>query len=48
VAAIASTAIVRNLDLGGAPFDALREHRPLKNWRSANNLPAASRRRRPG
>ena len=40
LAAIASAAIVRNLDLGRAPFDALREHRLMKNWRSANTLPA--------
>jgi HEAT repeat protein len=40
LAAIASAAIVRNLDLGRAPFDALREHRLMKSWRSANTLPA--------
>lgn len=39
LAAIASAAIVRNLDLGRAPFDALREHRLLKSWQSANTLP---------
>ena len=40
LAAIASAAIVRNLDLGRAPFDALREHRLLKSWRSATQGPA--------
>lgn len=40
LAAIASAAIVRNLDLGRAPFDAMREHRLMKSWRSANALPA--------
>ena len=40
LAAIASAAIVRNLDLGRAPFDALREHRLMKIWRSANARPA--------
>lgn len=40
LAAIASAAIVRNLDLDRAPFDAQREHRLMKSWRSANTLPA--------
>jgi hypothetical protein len=40
LAAIASALIVRNLDLGRAPFDAMREHRLMKSWRSANALPA--------
>ncbi len=40
LAAIASAAIVRNLDPGRAPFNALREHRLLKDWRSAKSLPA--------
>lgn len=40
LAAIASAAIVRNLDLGRAPFDAQREHRLMKAWRSARSLPA--------
>jgi hypothetical protein len=40
LAAIASAAIVRNLDLGRAPFDALREHRLLKTWRSGSQGPA--------
>jgi HEAT repeat protein len=40
LAAGASAAIVRNLDLGRAPFDAQREHRLMKSWRSANTLPA--------
>jgi hypothetical protein len=39
LAAIASAAIVRNLDLGCTPVDAMREHRLLKNWRSAKSLP---------
>ena len=40
LAAIASAAIVRNLDLGRAPFDALREHRLMKEWRSTKTTPA--------
>jgi len=40
LAAIASAAIVRNLELGRAPFDAQREHRLLKSWRAATTLPA--------
>jgi hypothetical protein len=40
LAAAASAAIVRNLDLGRAPFDAQREHRLFKSWRAANTLPA--------
>ncbi len=40
LAAIASAAIVRNLDLGCAPFDAQREHRLMKSWRTTNTLPA--------
>ena len=40
LAAVASAAIVRNLDLGRAPFDAQREHRLMKSWRSAKALPA--------
>lgn len=40
LAAIASAAIVRNLDLGRAPFDAQREHRLMKAWRSVQALPA--------
>ena len=39
LAAIASAAIVRNLDLGRAPFDARREHRLMKSWRASNALP---------
>lgn len=39
LAAIASAAIVRNFDLGHSPFDAQREHRLMKDWRSANALP---------
>ncbi|MGB8464642.1 MAG: hypothetical protein WCE49_06835, partial [Terrimicrobiaceae bacterium] len=38
LAAIASAAIVRNLDLGRAPFDAQREHRLIKSWRATNTL----------
>jgi Domain of unknown function (DUF4062)/HEAT repeats len=33
LAAIASAAIVRNLELGRTPFDAMREHRLMKSWR---------------
>ena len=40
LAAVASAAIVRNLELGRAPFDAQREHRLIKNWRATNTLPA--------
>ena len=40
LAAIASAAIVRNLDLGRAPFDAQREHRLIKSWRATKTLPA--------
>lgn len=40
LAAIASAAIVRNLDLGRAPFDAQREHRLMKSWRAAGSPPA--------
>lgn len=40
LAAVASAAIVRNLDLGQAPLDAAREHRLMKTWRSTNALPA--------
>lgn len=40
LAAVASAAIVRNLDLGRTPFDAQREHRLIKDWRAANTLPA--------
>ena len=40
LAAIASAAIVRNLDLGRAPFGAQREHRLIKSWRATNALPA--------
>ena len=40
LAAVASAAIVRNLDLGRAPFDAQREHRLIKSWRATNTLPA--------
>jgi hypothetical protein len=40
LAAVASAAIVRNRDLGRAPFDAQREHRLMKNWRATNTLPA--------
>ena len=40
LAAVASAAIVRNLDLGQAPLDAAREHRLMKTWRSTNTLPA--------
>jgi HEAT repeat protein len=40
LAAVASAAIVRNLDLGRAPFDAQREHRLIKSWRSTKTLPA--------
>jgi hypothetical protein len=40
LAAVASAAVVRNLDLGRTPFDAQREHRLIKNWRAANTLPA--------
>jgi hypothetical protein len=39
LAAIASAAIVRNLDLGHSPFDAQREHRLMKDWRSDNSRP---------
>ena len=40
LAAVASAAIVRNLDLDRAPFDAQREHRLMKTWRAATTLPA--------
>lgn len=40
LAAIASASIVRNLELGRTPFDAMREHRLMKSWRSATALPA--------
>ena len=40
LAAVASAAIVRNLDLGRAPFDAQREHRLIKSWRATHTLPA--------
>ena len=40
LAAVASAAIVRNLDLGQAPLDATREHRLMKTWRSTSTLPA--------
>ena len=40
LAAIASAAVVRNLDLDKAPFDAAREHRLMKDWRSNKTLPA--------
>ncbi|MDO9285437.1 MAG: DUF4062 domain-containing protein [Aquabacterium sp.] len=40
LAAIASAAIVRNLELDRAPFDAQREHRLMKAWRSTRSLPA--------
>jgi HEAT repeat protein len=40
LAAVASAAIVRNLDLGQAPLDATREHRLMKTWRSTKTLPA--------
>ena len=40
LAAIASAAIIRNLDLGLATFDAEREHRLMKSWRSSKTLPA--------
>jgi HEAT repeat protein len=40
LAALASAAIVRNLELGRAPFDAQREHRLIKIWRANNTLPA--------
>ena len=33
LAAIASAAIVRNLNIGHTPFDAIREHRLVKGWR---------------
>ena len=39
LAAIASAAIVRNLELDKAPFDAAREHRLMKDWRSNKTLP---------
>jgi hypothetical protein len=39
LAAIASAGIVRNLELGHSPFDAQREHRLMKEWRSVNSLP---------
>jgi hypothetical protein len=39
LAAIASAAIIRNLELGRAPFDAQREHRLMKIWQSAKTLP---------
>jgi hypothetical protein len=38
LAAIASAAIVRNLELGRTPFDAMREHRLMKSWRSSSSL----------
>lgn len=40
LAAIGSAAIVRTLELGRVPFDAEREHRLMKAWRSAATLPA--------
>jgi HEAT repeat protein len=39
LAAVASAAIVRSLELGRPPFDALREHRLMKNWQSPKALP---------
>jgi hypothetical protein len=39
LAAIASAAIVRNLELGRTPFDAMREHRLTRSWCSATSLP---------
>jgi hypothetical protein len=39
LAAMASAAIVRNLDLDKAPFDAAREHRLMKSWQSIKTLP---------
>ena len=39
LAAIASAAIVRNLELGRTPFDAMREHRLMKSWRSPTSSP---------
>src|SRR6185312_14333146 len=39
LAAVASAAIVRNLDLGRAPFDAQREHRLMKSWRDRRSTP---------
>lgn len=39
LAAVASAAIVRNLELDDSPFDAAREHRLMKSWRSATALP---------
>lgn len=38
LAAVASASIVRNLDLGRAPFDAQRENRLIKSWRATNTL----------
>jgi hypothetical protein len=38
LAAIASAAIVRNLELGRTPFDAMREHRLMKSWRSSTSV----------
>ncbi len=39
LAAVASAAIVRNLDLGRAPFDAQREHRLIRSWRDRRSTP---------
>lgn len=39
LAAIASAAIVRNLELGRTPFDAMREHRLMKSWHAKTSLP---------
>lgn len=39
LAAIASASIVRNLELAKTPFDAMREHRLMKRWRSRTALP---------
>ena len=40
LAAVASAAIVRNLDLGQAPLDATREHRLMRTWASTSTTPA--------
>jgi HEAT repeat protein len=39
LAAVSSAAIVRNLELGRTPFDAMREHRLNKSWCSATSMP---------